>query len=62
MLDIFETGMIYKVVNVVHENWSDNHCNNTIQLYCLCVEKFAFWLIIYINTFNKINNKISTIQ
>ena len=22
--------------------------NNTIQLYCLCVEKFAFWLVIYI--------------
>ena len=21
---------------------------NTIQLYCLCLEKFAFWLIIYI--------------
>ena len=21
---------------------------NTIQLYCLCVEKFAFWLVIYI--------------
>ena len=20
---------------------------NTIQLYCLCVEKFAFWLVIY---------------
>ena len=32
-----------------------------IQLYCLCVEKFAFWLIIYIKTFNKINNKTSTI-
>ena len=22
---------------------------NTIQLYCLYVEKFAFWLVIYIN-------------
>ena len=33
---------------------------NTIQLYCLCVEKFAFWLIIYIKTFNNINNKTST--
>ena len=21
---------------------------NTIQLYCLCVENFAFWLVIYI--------------
>ena len=21
---------------------------NTIQLYCLCIEKFAFWLVIYI--------------
>ena len=20
----------------------------TVQLYCLCVEKFAFWLVIYI--------------
>ena len=35
---------------------------NTIQLYCLCVDKFAFWLVIYINTFNKINNKTSTTQ
>ena len=30
---------------------------NTTQLDCLCVEKFAFWLAIYIKTFNKINNK-----
>ena len=22
--------------------------SNTLQLYCLCVEKFAFWLVIYI--------------
>ena len=22
---------------------------STIQLYCLCVEKFAFWLVIYNN-------------
>ena len=22
--------------------------HNTIQLYCLCVEKFAFWFVIYI--------------
>ena len=37
-------------------------CNHPlrIQLYWLCVEKFAFWLIIYIKTFNKINNKTST--
>ena len=35
---------------------------NTIRLYCLCVEKFAFWLVIYIKTFNKINNKTSTTQ
>ena len=35
---------------------------NTIQLYCLCVEKFAFWLIIYIKTFNTVNNKTSTTQ
>ena len=34
---------------------------NIIQLYCLYVEKFAFWLVIYIKTFNKINNKTSTI-
>ena len=34
----------------------------SIQLYCLCVEKFAFWLVIYIETFNKINNKTSTTQ
>ena len=33
-----------------------------IQLYCLSVEKFDFWLIIYIKTFNKINNKTSTTQ
>ena len=32
-----------------------------IQLYCLCVETFAFWLVIYIKTFNKINNKTPTI-
>ena len=24
---------------------------NTVQLYCLYVEKFAFWLVIYIKTF-----------
>ena len=35
---------------------------NTIQLYCLYVEKFAFWLVIYIKTFNTINNKTSTTQ
>ena len=35
---------------------------NIIQLYCLCVEKFAFWLVIYIKPFNKINNKTSTTQ
>ena len=35
---------------------------NTIQFYCLCVEKFAFWLVIFIKTFNKINNKTSTTQ
>ena len=29
---------------------------NTIQLYCLYVEKFAFWLVIYIKTFNTVNN------
>ena len=28
-----------------------------IQLFCLCVETFAFWLVIYIKTFNKMNNK-----
>ena len=40
------------------------HClniYNTIQLYCLCVQKFAFWLVIYIKAFNKVNNKTSTI-
>ena len=35
---------------------------NTIQLYCLCVEKFAFWLVIYIKTLNTVNNKTSTTQ
>ena len=36
---------------------------NTIQLYCLYVEKFAFWLVIYIKkTFNTANNKTSTTQ
>ena len=35
---------------------------NTIQLYCLSAEKFAFWLVIYIKTFNTINNKTSTTQ
>ena len=35
---------------------------NTIQLYCLCVEKFAFWLVIYIRTFNTINNRTSATQ
>ena len=34
----------------------------TIQLYCLCVEKFSFWLVIYIKTFNTVNNKTSTTQ
>ena len=33
-----------------------------IQLYGLCVEKFAFWLVIYIKKFNTINNKTSTTQ
>ena len=36
--------------------------SNTIQLYCLWVEKFAFWLVIYINTFNTVNNKTSTLS
>ena len=27
---------------------------NTIQLYCLCVEKFAFWLVIYMEKNNNI--------
>ena len=35
---------------------------NTIELYCLYVEKFAFWLVIYIKTFNTVNNKTSTTQ
>ena len=35
---------------------------NTVQLYCLYVEKFAFWLVIYIKTFNTVNNKTSTTQ
>ena len=35
---------------------------NTIQLYFLYVEKFAFWLVIYIKTFNTVNNKTSTTQ
>ena len=35
---------------------------STVQLYCLCVEKFAFLLIIYIKTFNTVNNKTSTTQ
>ena len=49
-------------------NYSSTRCTdskftiqyNAIQLYCLCAEKFAFWLVIYIKTFNKINNKTST--
>ena len=35
---------------------------NTIQLYCFCVEKSAFWLVIYIKTFSTVNNKTSTAQ
>ena len=35
---------------------------NTIQLYCLYVEKLAFWLGIYIKTFSTVNNKTSTTQ
>ena len=35
---------------------------NTIQLYRLYVEKFAFCLVIYIKTFNTVNNKTSTTQ
>ena len=31
-----------------HLAWQDLLKHVTIQLYCLCVEKFAFWLIIYI--------------
>ena len=38
-------------------NW-----NNTIQLYCLCVEKFAFWLIVYIKHLIHFIVKHSTIQ
>ena len=46
----------FKIVSVCYTTY------NTIQLYCLCVEKFSFWLVIYIKTFNKINNKTSTTQ
>ena len=38
--------------------WTDTQFY-TIQL---CVEKFAFWRVIYIKTFNKINTKTSTTQ
>ena len=36
--------------------------HNTVHLYCLSVEKFAFWFVIYIKTLNAVNNKISTAQ
>ena len=39
--------------------WSYNTIRyNTIQLYCLCVEKFSFWH----KTFNTFYNKTSTVQ
>ena len=41
---------------------SPSFSNDTIQLYCLCVDKFAFWLVIYIKTLNTVNNKTSTTQ
>ena len=27
MLDIFQTGVVYKVVKAAHGNWSHSHCN-----------------------------------
>ena len=62
----FVDGSMDLVDHFGKEKFLINHtCKNstdTIQLYCLCVEKFAFWLVIYIKTFNKINNKTSTAQ
>ena len=40
------------------DSWTIQY--NTIQLYSLCVEKFAFWLVIYIKTLYTVNNKTST--
>ena len=37
-------------------------CLQYNKLYCLCVEKYAFWLVIYIKTFNTVNDKTSTTQ
>ena len=34
-------------VNLCADSLTIQH-NNTIRLYCLCVEKFAFWLVIYV--------------
>ena len=49
-------------VHYIEKGRKNHPWGNTIQLYCLCVEKLAFWLVIYIKTFNKINNKTSTTQ
>ena len=57
----------HPVTTTQHLSWKKLHwlpiseCvqYDIIQLYCLCVETFAFWLVIYIKTFNKINNKTS---
>ena len=32
---------------------------NTLQLYCVCVEKFAFWFVIYINHSKKLQQNIN---
>ena len=34
---------------------------NTIQLYCLCVEKFAFWLIVYIKHYHHGYHHVSVV-
>ena len=55
-----QTDLVRKQAGV-HES-SGQLQYSTVQFYCLCVEKFAFWLVIYIKTFNKVNNKTSTTQ
>ena len=53
-----QTGPVRKLAGV-HESLGQLQYS-TIQFYCLCVEKFAFWLVIYVKTFNTINNKTTT--
>ncbi len=45
---LFLWAAIHYQYGVVQQSTQMKVKYNAIQLYCLCVEKFAFWLVIYI--------------